>query len=80
MTQIERIDKYIKDFGSITGYECVVDLGVLKFSARLTEMAQRDFPIKSKWEQSKNRYGQPVRYKRYYYDESAIQERNPAGV
>ena len=80
MTQIERIDKYIKDFGSITGYECVVDLGVLKFSARLTEMSRRDFPLKSKWERSKNRYGQPVRYKRYYYDESAIQERNPAGV
>ena len=72
MTQIERIDKYIKDFGSITGYECVVDLGILKFSARLSEMTQRGYPLESKWEKSKNRYGDTVRYKRYFYYEDRI--------
>lgn len=75
MTQRERIDKYIKDFGSITGYECVVDLGILKFSARLSEMTNKfNYPLKSRWELSTNRYGEPVRYKRYYYDENRLPE------
>lgn len=72
MTQKQLIDKYIKDFGSITGYECVLDLDILKYSARLSEMVRKGYPLKSRWEKRKNRYGETKRYKRYYYDEQRL--------
>lgn len=74
MTQIERIDKYIKDFGSITRAEAMIELGVANFGARYTEM-KYIYPIKSIDEKSKNRYGEIVHYKRYYYDESRLPDR-----
>lgn len=70
MTQIERIDKYIKDFGSITRLEAFRDLGVGNFGARYSEMKRAGFPLLSMPEISENRYGDTVHYKRYYYEES----------
>lgn len=70
--QIMRINKYIIDFGSITRLEAMRDLGVGNFGARYTEMIQAGYPLKSKWEHGKNRYGEPTLYKRYYYDESRL--------
>ena len=40
-TQCERIRQYIKDFGSITTYEAVMDIGVLRLGARISEMRKR---------------------------------------
>lgn len=71
MTQAERIDKYIKDFGSITRLEAFRDLGVGNFGARYSEMKDY-YPLKSRWETDKNRYGEAVSYKRYYYDEERL--------
>ena len=71
MTQTERIDKYIKDFGSITRAEAMVDLGIANFGARYSEMKDI-YPLKSRWEKGKNRYGEPVSWKRYYYDETRL--------
>ena len=69
MTQIERIDKYINDFGSITILDAVRDLGICNFTARTSEMRQAGYPLKGEWEESKNRYGEKCRYMRYSYGE-----------
>jgi hypothetical protein len=74
MTQVERIDQYIKEFGSITRLEAFRDLGVGNFGARYSEMKDY-YPLKSVDETSKNRYGETVHYKRYYYDESKLPDR-----
>lgn len=74
MTQVERIDKYIKDFGSITRLEAFADLGIGNFGARYSEM-KGIYPLKSKWETGKNRYGESVSYKRYFYDETKLPNR-----
>lgn len=68
--QIERIDKYIRDFGSITHADAVYDLGICGFTARISEMNKLGFPLKDEWEEGINKYGEKVSYKRYYYDDN----------
>ena len=46
-TQCERIRQYIKDFGSITTYEAVMDIGVLRLGARISEMRKRGEKIRA---------------------------------
>ena len=65
-TQNERILDYIEDFGSITQLEALKDLGVMRLASRVSDLRKRGYPIQSKVEQVKNRYGEACRVKRYY--------------
>jgi hypothetical protein len=65
MNQREQIIKYLNDFGSISDYEAVVDLGILQFGARLKELREQGYRFSSEWVKKNNRYGKPVRFKRY---------------
>lgn len=67
MTQIDRIDQYIRDFGSITIRDAFMDLGIANFTARISNMREQGYPLVGTWEESKNRYGEKVRYMRYTY-------------
>lgn len=69
MNQREQIIKYLNDFGSISDYEAVVDLGILQFGARLKELREQGYTFSSEWVSKKNRYGKPVRFKRYRLEE-----------
>ncbi len=69
MNQREQIIKYLNDFGSISDYEAVVDLGILQFGARLKELREQGYSFSSEWIKKKNRYGKPVRFKRYRLEE-----------
>lgn len=66
MKQTERILKYINDFGSITSLQAMQDLGVMRLASRITDLKQAGYEIDSEYVHSKNRYGDPMRYKRYY--------------
>ena len=66
MKQTERILKYINDFGSITSLQAMQDLGVMRLASRITDLKQAGYEIDSEFVHSKNRYGEPMRYKRYY--------------
>lgn len=66
MTQAERIREYMERFGSISPFEAFQDLGITKLSTRIGEMRDSGIPIFSDWFESKNRYGDKVRYKRYW--------------
>lgn len=66
MKQTERILKYINDFGSITSLQAMQDLGVMRLASRITDLKQAGYEIDSEYIHSKNRYGEPMRYKRYY--------------
>ena len=68
-TQCERIKKYINDFGSITQLDALRDLGVMRLASRISEMRSKGMGICSKMETGKNRYGEPIKYKRYYFEE-----------
>lgn len=64
-TQYEHILKYIMDFGSISPMEAFSDLGITKLATRISEMWAKGWAFEHCMEQSKNRYGKPVRYVRY---------------
>lgn len=68
MTQTERIEKYIQDFGSITQLEAMKDLGIMRLSARIWDLKHNGRQIKTVLEKSRNRYGEPVHYFRYSFE------------
>ena len=68
MNQCEKVLKYIKEFGSIMSAEAMKELGVYRLASRINELRDRGENIKDEWLTSKNRYGENIRYKRYYID------------
>ena len=68
-TQCERIRQYIKDFGSITTYEAVMDIGVLRLGARISEMRKRGEKIRGEREYVRNRYKHRVPIMRYFLED-----------
>lgn len=65
MTQNKRIIRYLKDFGSITAYEAVRELGITQLSARICELQNMGYKFNKKTEFSRNRYGEKTHYIRY---------------
>lgn len=68
-TQCEQIKKYMNDFGSITQLDAMRDLGVMRLASRISEMKKSGVAICSRMETGKNRYGENITYKRYYFEE-----------
>lgn len=66
LTQQEKIIKYIQDYGSISPFEAFADLGITKLATRISEMKRMGITFKQKYESTKNRYGEKVRYMRYF--------------
>lgn len=64
-TQNQRILDYISEFGSITQLEALQDLGVMRLASRISDLKRLGYPITSKAETVKNRYGEKCRVKRY---------------
>ena len=65
MTQCDKIIKYIKDFGSISAYEAVIDLGITQLAARLCDLKARGYDFDKVMVFAKNRYGENTHYIRY---------------
>lgn len=65
MTQSERIIRYLEDFGSITAYEAVRELGITQLSARICELQRMGYKFDKKMEFSRNRYNEKTHYIRY---------------
>ena len=63
--QVDKIYKYMKDFGSITQLDAIRDLGVMRLASRISEMRMSGIAIKKEMETGKNRYGEPTHYARY---------------
>lgn len=66
MTQCDRIIEYIKMFGSISPLEAFRDLGITKLATRISEMRKIGMEFEQEYMKSKNRFGEEVRYMRYY--------------
>lgn len=66
ITQKDRIINYIREFGSITSKEAYDDLGITQLGARIDQLKKDGYEFKTEWENKKNRYGEPVSFKRYY--------------
>lgn len=64
-TQAQRILQYIEDFGSITQFEALKDLGVMRLASRVSELKKNGYPITGKMDTVYNRYGEKCNVKRY---------------
>lgn len=64
-TQAARILDYIEKHGSITQFEAISELGVLRLASRISELRMKGYPIESKFISVRNRYGEECRVKRY---------------
>ena len=64
-TQNERIIDYINEFGSITQFEALRDLGVMRLASRISDLKRLGYPITSTVEAVKNRFGENCHVKRY---------------
>lgn len=65
MTQKEKILKHITDYGSITSLEAVSEYGIMRLASRISDLKKDGVNINTKFETSKNRYGEKVNYARY---------------
>lgn len=72
-TQNDRIFDYMKRFGSITQYDALKDLGVMRLASRISDMKSMGIPIASKTETVLNRFGEKTNIKRYFLQEGAGQ-------
>lgn len=64
-TQNERILQYLADFGSITQFDAMLDLGIMRLASRVSDLKSMGYPIVSEFETVRNRYGEKSRIKRY---------------
>ena len=65
MTQCERMLKYMDDFGFITTYQAVVDLGIASPTKRISDLRKMGIDISSEIVLTKNRYGESTHYLKY---------------
>lgn len=69
-THVDRVMRYLNDFGSITSLDAIREFGNTRLSATIHILRHKyNMPIKSRMEASKNRYGEKTEYARYYIEE-----------
>lgn len=70
VTQCERIEQYMRDFGSITQLDAIKDLGVMRLASRISDLRKGGLRIIKEMEAGTNRYGESTHYARYRLEES----------
>lgn len=64
-TQAQRVLAYIEKFGSITQYEALQDLGVMRLASRISDLRKLGYPIRGESVAVKNRFEETCYVKRY---------------
>lgn len=70
----ERILSYMVEFGSITTWDAFRDLGCTRLSEYIRQLRE-SMIIEDEWLTAKNRYGEPVHYKRYWIAKRTLRQR-----
>lgn len=76
ITQRQKIINYIREHGSITSLDACRDLGIMQFATRIKELKDEGYKFRTEWESSKNRYNEPVSFKRYYLADMIAENMN----
>lgn len=66
MTQHELILAHLDQFGSISPFEAFEEYGITKLATRISELKRLGHKFTTVLVEEKNRYGEPVRYARYW--------------
>lgn len=71
MTQCDRIIKYMQDFGSISSWEAMRDIGCMRLASRIHDLRKMGIGIEKEMVTTKNRYGESKTYARYRLEDIA---------
>ena len=61
---------YLHDQGSITPMDALREFGCMRLAARISDLKERGYQIESVMECNRNRYGEKIRYTRYFLNEA----------
>ena len=64
-TQAQRVLDYMERFGSITQFEALRDLGVMRLASRISELRKNGHEITGEMVNVENRFGEFCQVKRY---------------
>lgn len=65
LTQCERIQRHLEDFGSITSLEAMQEYGIMRLASRISDLKKSGVPIQKEMVKGKNRYGERTAYAKY---------------
>lgn len=66
ITMKDRVLKYMEDNGGITSWEAIQQLGCTRLSEYIRQLRAEDVNVDDKWITNKNRYGESIKYKKYF--------------
>lgn len=64
-TQCEKLLDYMKEHGSVTGMESIMQLGVMNYKGRINDLRRLGVPIKTTMETVTNAKGEKKTFARY---------------
>lgn len=66
ITQKERVLDYLKRVGFITTWDAYKELGISQLGTRIFELKDKGYQFKKERVYTKNRFGDPTHYDKYY--------------
>lgn len=66
-TMKSRVYNYMKECGSISSWEAIKELGCTRLSEYIRQLRQ-EYKVNDEWIDTTNRFGDIVRYKKYFLD------------
>lgn len=71
MSQVDRVQDYMKTHGSITQAEAIEAFGCYRLGARIADLKERGVKVGRIMEEGQNRFGDRTRYARYFLQRGA---------
>ena len=68
-TQCDKVLQYMRQFGSITQFQALQDIGCMRLASRISDLRGQGYAIGRRIKTSKNRYGDSVSFAEYYLEE-----------
>ena len=78
MTRCDRVLRHMKDYGSITSLEAMIEYGIMRLASRISDLKGQGYAIVSERITGKNRYDEPTSYSVYRLAEENKEEMNNA--
>lgn len=65
LTQCERIIRHLRDYGTITSREAMIEYGIMRLASRINDLKRKGYLISSEVQTGKNRYGETTWFSVY---------------
>lgn len=72
MTQEQMVLKHLKDYGSITSWEAIMEYGITRLSAKIYNLRKDGYKISNETITKKNRYGKFTHFNKYKLEDKEI--------